>query len=84
MGEIPRGSNDEVCGRIHRVIVSADPLRVETADGLTGTQNGLAEGVVFPKVGGKDLMDQVIGAVRLHFDLFEDDALFLLNVPVGE
>ncbi len=82
--EVAGGGDHQVGGRIHGAVVSADRRGIEAADRLASAEDGLAERVVFPEVGGEDLVDQVIRAVGLHFDLFENDALFLLDVLLGE
>ena len=40
--------------------------------------------MALPEVRRKDLVDQIVRAVRLHLDLFEDDALFLFDVLVAK
>ena len=41
---------------------------------------GLPSEWPFQKLDGKQLMDEVVRAVGLHLDLFQDDAFFLLDV----
>ena len=40
--------------------------------------------MVLPEVGREDLLHQVIGAIGLHLQLFQDDALFLFDVLVAK
>ncbi len=56
----------------------------EGGDGFGGAEDRAAEGVAGPELLGEELMDQVVGVVLIHLDLFQDDALFFLNVVGGE
>src|SRR5882724_6018139 len=67
-----------------RCIKVEDRLLREGGDGLRGSEDGASEWIVLPEVLGKDLVDEVIGVVFIHLDLFEDDGLFALDVPRGE
>ena len=40
--------------------------------------------MVLPETAREDLVNQVLGVVRLHLQLFQDDALLLLDVLVME
>src|SRR5579872_2710414 len=65
-------------------IVVPHHLRIETADGFTRSEDWLSKGMVFPEVRRENLMDQIIRAIRLHLDLFQNDALLLLYIGVGK
>ena len=57
---------------------------LETLYSFFGSQNRLAQRMVLPEIRREDFVDQVIRAVRLHLDFFEDDALLALDVAVAE
>jgi len=76
--------DDQVGRRVDGGVVIADGGLVQPADGVRRAQNRLAQRVILPEVGGEDFLHQVIRAVLLHLDLFQDDALFLFDVLVAE
>ena len=82
--QVPGGRHQQVGRRVHAGVIAADHVLVEALHRLRRAQNRLAQRVVFPEIGREDLVDQVVGAVRLHLDLFQDDALFLLDILVAE
>ncbi len=61
-----------------------DDLLVEAGDGLGGAEDGTAEGVALPEVLGEGFVNEVVGVVLVHLDLFEDDALFAGELVGGE
>src|SRR5581483_1665054 len=50
-------------------------------DRLLGSKDRFAEGVILPEVLGEDLMYEVVWAVLVHFDFFQDHAAFARDVP---
>src|SRR5215469_18085729 len=78
--QVPRSGDDDV--------VRPEPLPIETeqvflperAYCLLGSQNGFAQWMIFPEVLGEDLVDEVVGIVFVHLDLFQDHALFAHDV----
>src|SRR5689334_16012601 len=82
--QIPGCGYDQVRGRVHRTVVRTEAVRIESLDSFLGAENRLAQGMVLPEIGRKDLMDQVVRAIRLHFDLFEDDTLLFLDIFFAE
>jgi hypothetical protein len=73
--QIAGGGEDHVAGREAAGVEVEDGLLVEAGDGLDRAEDGAAEGVVLPEVLGEELVDEVVGIVLVHLDLFEDDAL---------
>src|SRR5208283_4039860 len=59
-------------------------LALELLHGFFGSQDRLAQGVVLPEIMSEDFVDEVVGIVLVHFDLFEDDAAFAGYVLGGE
>jgi hypothetical protein len=55
-------------------------LLVEGADALRGAEDRPAERMVVPEALGENLVDQIVGRVLDHLDLFEDHLLFALDV----
>src|SRR5581483_4491658 len=47
---------------------------------VLGPQNRLAQRMVFPKALRKDLMDKIVRVIFVHFNFFQDHALFAVNV----
>src|SRR5581483_9011402 len=72
--QVPGGADDEIAG--------AEPLRIKAEHGIAlealyrvfGAKDRTSERVVLPKILGKNLMDEVVGTVFVHFDFFQDDA----------
>ena len=55
-------------------------LAFKAFHGFFGSEDGLAEGMVFPKILGEDFVDEVVRIVLIHLDLFEDHAAFAGDV----
>src|SRR5271155_393193 len=78
----------QVTGCANNEIARSETLAVETEDGITlegfhgifGSQDRLAQRVIPPEVLGKDFVDEIVGAVFVHFDFFEDHAPFTADV----
>ena len=82
--EVAGGGEDHVACREALPIEADEGVLFEAADGFVGAEDGLAEGVVLPEILGKDLVDEVVGVVLVHLDLFEDDAALAGDVLGGE
>ena len=82
--EVAGGGEDHVARGEAAGVVVEDDLLVEAGDGLDGAEDGAAEGVALPEVLGEGLVDEVVGVVLVHLDLFEDDALLAGDVVGGE
>ena len=70
--------------RIDRAIVTPNHLAVETLHRFARAQNRLAQRMILPEIRREDLVDQIIRTVRLHLELFEDHAFFLVDILVAE
>ena len=82
--EVAGGGEDHVARGEAAGVVVEDDLLGEAGDGLGGAEDGAAEGVALPEVLGEGLVDEVVGVVLVHLDLFEDDALLAGEVVGGE
>ena len=82
--EVPGGGEDHVARGEAAGVEVEDDLLGEAGDGLGGAEDGAAEGVALPEVLGEGLVDEVVGVVLVHLDLFEDDALLAGDVLGGE
>ncbi len=78
--EVAGGGEDHVAGGEAVGVEAEEGGLVEARDGLGGAEDGAAEGVVLPEVLGEELVDEVVGVVFVHLDLFEDDALLAGDV----
>ncbi len=84
MIEVAGGGEDDVpWGELLAVEVE-DGLLIEARDGLLGPEDGAAQRVALPEVLGEELVDEIVGVVLVHLDLFEDDALLALDLLGGE
>ena len=66
------------------VVVREDLLSPQPVHGLLGAENRPAERVVGPEGGDEDLVNEIVGRVLDHLDLFEDDAALDFQIVVGE
>ncbi len=82
--DVAGGGEDHVGRGEAAGVLGEDDLLVEAGDGFGGAEDGAAEGVALPEVLGEELVDEVVGVVFVHFDFFEDDALFFGDVVGGE
>ena len=78
--EIAHGRYDQVARRIRIGKVAAEQIGVERLDGIAGAEDRAAERVVLPEALGEELVDQIVGRVLDHLDLFDDDLLLALDV----
>ncbi len=65
-------------------VIGKQLLPVEPGDGLRGAQDGPAQRVVLPEALREQLVDQQVGVVLVHLDLFQNHAALALDVGVGE
>ncbi len=84
MSQVPGGCDDEIGGRIRIAVVILHHLAIKALDGVARTQDRLAERMVLPEIRGEDLMHEIIGIVLVHFEFFEDHALFLDHIVFAE
>ena len=78
-----RGEN-HVAG-LEALLEEADQrVLLEAADGFAGAEDGLAERMALPEILHEDFMDQRVGIVLVHLDLFEDHAALAGDLLRGE
>ncbi len=82
--QVSGGRDDEIVGHKALVIEIQQSFLLERAYRLLGAENRFAERMILPEILGEYLVDQIVGVVLIHLDLFEDDALFPNNVPAIE
>ena len=80
MVHVPDRRDDQVRCGIGATEVTTQPLRVQRFDGLLGAENRPAQRMVSPETLGEQFVDQVVGRVLDHLDLFEDHLLLALDV----
>ena len=54
--------------------------RDRTFHRVLGAENRLAQGMVLPEVLGENFVDQIVRAILIHLDFFENHAPFAANV----
>ena len=84
VGEVSGRGYQHVRRRVNRVVKIAHHGAVEPPHALRRAQNRLAQRVILPEIRREDLVDQVVRAILLHLDFFQDDALFLLDIFFAE
>ena len=82
--EMPGGGYDDVAGSEAVRVGVEHGLALEFLYGFFGAEDRLAERMVFPEVLRENFVDEIIGIVLVHLDLFEDDAAFAGDVFGGE
>ena len=82
--EMPGRGDQDVRRLVCTLVVIAQHAVPEIANRVLGSENGPANGMVFPEIAREDLMQEVLGIVHLHLQLFQNDALFFLDVLVAE
>ena len=82
--EIADGDDDEVRRDVGLREICLQRLLVERADALRRAEDRTAERMVAPEAFREDLVDQIVGRVLDHLDLFEDHLLLALDVFFGE
>ncbi len=53
---------------------------LEALHGFFGAQDRLAERMILPEILGKDFVDEIVGIIFVHLDLFDDHAAFADDV----
>src|SRR5262249_52289915 len=80
MVQISGGRDNDVVGRKSLPVKIKQIFLLEGANRLLGSQNRLAQRMVFPEILGKDLMDQIVRVIFVHLDLFQDHAFLARDV----
>ena len=81
--EVSGGGYDDVAGGEAVSIGLEHGRALEFLHRFFGSEDRLAERMIFPEILGEDFVDEVVGIVFVHFDLFEDHAAFAGDV-LGE
>ena len=84
MLEVAGGGNDDVLGRVGAPEMVAQPLLRERLDALFGPKDRPAQRMALPERLGENLVDEIVGRVLDHLDLFEDDLLLAFDVDLVE
>src|SRR5258708_3462435 len=74
------GSDDYVSRHKTSAIEVRDGFALESLDRVPGPQNWTSEGMVLPEILGEDFMDQIVGAVLVHLDFFQNHSALAHNV----
>ena len=82
--EIADGDHYEVLGHVGVAKILLQGVAIEGVDAGGGAENRTAERMAAPEAFGENLVDQIVGRVLDHLDLFEDDLLFFLDVVVSQ
>ncbi len=82
--EIADGDDHEVRRHVGLREILLQRLLFHLADALRRAEDGAAERMIVPEPFREDLVDQIVGRVLDHLDLFEDHLLFALDVFFGE
>jgi hypothetical protein len=76
--------DDQVGRRVGVAEIVPQPRAREPLHRLLRAENRTSERVVLPEVLGEHLVNQVVGRVLDHLDLFEDDLLLALDIVLAE
>ena len=82
--EIADGGHDQVRRGVRVAKIIAEEVDVERFDRFTRAENRPPQRVVFPEALREELVDEVVGRVLDHLDLFDDDFLLALDVLGAE
>ena len=77
---MPTAETIRLRGRVRIAEIVAQRLGGERFDRFPGAENRTAERMILPEPLREDLVDQIVGRVLDHLDLFDDDLLFALDV----
>ena len=84
MFQITRRRHNHVVGHVVAPEVLPQRLLFQPLDAFLGPQDGFAQRVVLPEILGEYLVDQVIGVVLVHLQLFQHHPSFPGNVAIFE
>ena len=80
MLQVAGGADDQIAGRQSAVVETQHRIALESFHRIFGAEDRLAQRMIFPEILGEDFVDQVVGAVLVHFDFFQDHAAFAADV----
>ena len=89
--ELAHGGDVDVAGRRdHQIVcrvrvgeIGPEGAGIECPHRLGRPEDGPSQRMLWPEFGGKDLVDEVVGRVLDHFDLFEHDVLLATDIVVA-
>jgi len=80
VGDVAGGGYEEVASSEPILETGAKTFAVKLADGLRSTKDRTAEGMLRPKAASEDIVEEILGIVEIHLDLFENDLALFLDV----
>ena len=78
--EVSRGGNDQVRRQVGAREVPPEAGGLERCDRVGGSQNRPAERMTRPELLSEHFVDEIVRRILDHLDLFENDALLLIDV----
>ena len=81
--EIADRHHDEVAGDVGVLEVLRERLASERVHAVGRAENGAPERMAAPEAFRENLVDQIVGGVLDHLDLFENDFFLFLDVVLG-
>src|SRR5262245_20580529 len=84
MLQVPCGTNDHVSRGKTLAIKRQHRVSLELANRVLCAKYGLPKWVILPEVLGEDLVDEIIGIVLVHLDLFKNDAALTSDIRLVE
>ena len=78
--EVADGDDDEIARDVRIGKVASDGFGVERRHAVGRAQYRPPERMPAPETFGKELVDEIVGRVLDHLDLFEDDLLLALDL----
>ena len=84
MVEIPGRREDDIAAAEAVTVIAEELCLLQPAHGLLCSQDRLAQRMTPPEILREDLVDQVVGVVLVHLDLFKDHAPLALDIAFGK
>src|SRR3974390_835739 len=80
VGDVAGGGDEKMAGGEPILEALVEALAIEFADGFRSAENRAAQGMIGPKATREDVVEEVLGIIEIHLDLFEDDLALFLHV----
>ncbi len=74
-----RRGNHNILRNVNIPVIAVERVAIKAFDGRLATKNGPSQRMVAPEVADERLVHQVLRVIHLHLQLFQNDALLLLN-----
>ena len=81
---MPRDNDDDIVRGVVLGKIGADGVAIEGADALGGTENVTSQRMIAEMGKVEQIVTTIFGVVLAHVDFFQYDALFALDIVVGE